>query len=186
MCMFLTLSLFKTNKRCLLTCLFLYDENYWEFKDFILTFSQCLPKKYIVSMKIHGTYIVLETCEEFVLVRYLYFVWGSHMTLKTGYRKHEDPQVVLKIVKRLGKASIETVKATGSIPSRVILKTRKKKWYLIPPCLILSIKSYRSRVKWNNPRERVVPSPSPRFSCYWKGKPRVAFENSQPTLLLLT
>ena len=33
----------------------------------------------------------------------------------------------------------------GSIPSRVILKTQK--WYLILPCLILSIIRYGSRVK---------------------------------------
>ena len=37
----------------------------------------------------------------------------------------------------------------GSIPSRVIPKTLK--WYLIPPCLILSNIRYVSRVKWSNP-----------------------------------
>ena len=28
---------------------------------------------------------------------------------------------------------------------------RLKKWYLMPPCLTLSIIKYRSRVKWSNP-----------------------------------
>ena len=37
----------------------------------------------------------------------------------------------------------------GSIPGRVIPKTLK--WYLIPPCLTLSIIRYGSRVKWSNP-----------------------------------
>ena len=34
----------------------------------------------------------------------------------------------------------------------------KKKWYLMPPCLALSIIRYRSRVKWSNPGNGVVPS----------------------------
>ena len=39
-----------------------------------------------------------------------------------------------------------------------------KKWYLIPPCLTLSIIRYVSRVKWSNPGKGVVPSPTPRYS----------------------
>ena len=38
---------------------------------------------------------------------------------------------------------------------------RLKRWYLIPPCLSLSIIRYRSRVKWSNSRKGVVPSPIP-------------------------
>ena len=37
----------------------------------------------------------------------------------------------------------------GSIPGRVIPKAQK--WYLMPPCLTLSIIRYGSRVKWSNP-----------------------------------
>ena len=44
----------------------------------------------------------------------------------------------------------------GSIPDRVIPKTQK--WYLIPPCLTLSIIRYGSRVKWVNRGKGVVPS----------------------------
>ena len=40
----------------------------------------------------------------------------------------------------------------GSIPGRVIPKT-KKKWYLVPSCLTLSIIRYRSRVKWSDPEK---------------------------------
>ena len=42
----------------------------------------------------------------------------------------------------------------GSIPSRVITKT--KKWYLMPPKQTLSIIRYGSSVKWNNPGKGVT------------------------------
>ena len=41
---------------------------------------------------------------------------------------------------------------------------RLKNWYLIPPCLTLSIIRYISRVKWNNQGKGVAPSPTPRCS----------------------
>ena len=53
----------------------------------------------------------------------------------------------------------------GSIPGRVLPKTFKK-WYLIPPCLTLSIIRYVSRVKWSNPGKEVVPFPTPWCSRY--------------------
>ena len=34
---------------------------------------------------------------------------------------------------------------------------RLKKWYLIPPCLIICIMRYFLSVKWNNPGKGVVP-----------------------------
>ena len=55
----------------------------------------------------------------------------------------------------------------GSIPGRVIPKTQK--WYLIPPCLTPSNIRYVSRVKWNNQRKGVAPSPTPWCSSYWRG-----------------
>ena len=48
----------------------------------------------------------------------------------------------------------------GSIPGRVIPKTQK--WYLMPPCLTLSIIRHGSRVKWSNPGKRIMPSTTPR------------------------
>ena len=60
-----------------------------------------------------------------------------------------------------------------SIPGRVISKTQK--WFLIPICLTLSIIKYGSRVKWINPAEGVLPSPTPRWCNYWKGSLQVAF-----------
>ena len=56
----------------------------------------------------------------------------------------------------------------SSIPGR-----RLKNWYLMPPCLILSIIRYGSRVKLSNPGNGVAPSPTPRYSSYRKG----AFES---------
>ena len=49
----------------------------------------------------------------------------------------------------------------GSVPGRIIPKTQKKKkkknWYLMPPCLTLSIIRQGSRVKWSNPGNGVAP-----------------------------
>ena len=52
----------------------------------------------------------------------------------------------------------------GSIPGRVIQKTQK--WYLISPCLTLSIIRNGSRVKWCNTGKGVVPFPTPWCSSY--------------------
>ena len=62
----------------------------------------------------------------------------------------------------------------GSILGLVIPKTQK--WYLMPPYLTLNIIRYESRVKWNNPGNRVAPSPTPQCSSYWKGSPRVTLD----------
>ena len=51
---------------------------------------------------------------------------------------------------------------------------RPKKWYLISPCLTLSIIRYVSRVTWSNPEKRVVPFPTPWYYSYGKGCLRVA------------
>ena len=58
-----------------------------------------------------------------------------------------------------------------------------KKWYLIPPCLTLSIIRYISKVKWSNPGEGVVPSTRPQCSSYWKGSFRVALDYSRQIYL---
>ena len=55
------------------------------------------------------------------------------------------------------------------VQSHVESYQRLKKWYLIPPCLTLSIIRYVSRVMWNNPGKGVAPSTTPRCSSYWKG-----------------
>ena len=62
----------------------------------------------------------------------------------------------------------------GSIPARVISKTRK--WYLISHCSILSVIRYVSRVKWSNPGKGVMLFSTHRYSCYWKGSLRVTFD----------
>ena len=55
-------------------------------------------------------------------------------------------------------------------------KLKKKKWYLVRPCLTLSIIRYGSRVKWSNPGNGVAPSPTPWCSSYWKGSLRVTLD----------
>ena len=70
----------------------------------------------------------------------------------------------------------------GSIPGRVIPKTQK--WYLMPPCLTLSIIRYGSRVKWSNPGKGVAPSPTPWCSKLSKREPSGHPRLWSPTLLL--
>ena len=60
-----------------------------------------------------------------------------------------------------------------------------KKWSLMLPCLTFSIIRYRSRVKWSNPGNGVVPSPPPRCSSYWKGSFQVALNYGHQLYLLL-
>ena len=51
-----------------------------------------------------------------------------------------------------------------------------KKWYLIPPCLILSTRRCGSRVTLSNPEKGVAPSPTPWCSSYRKGSFRVTLD----------
>ena len=67
------------------------------------------------------------------------------------------------------------VRETG-VQSQVESYQRLKKWYLIPPCLTPSIIRYVSRIKWSNPGKRVVQSPTPRCSSYWKGSLQVTLD----------
>ena len=60
-----------------------------------------------------------------------------------------------------------------------------KRWYLMPPCLTLSIIRYGSRVKWGNPGKRVAPFPKTRCSRYWKKSLRVPLDHSHQVYLLI-
>ena len=62
------------------------------------------------------------------------------------------------------------------VQSQVESYQRLKKWYLIPPCLILRIIRYVSRVKWSNPGKGISPSLTLWCSSYWKGSFRVALD----------
>ena len=55
------------------------------------------------------------------------------------------------------------------VHSRVESYQRLKKWYLMPPCLVLSTIRWGSRVKWSNPGKGVAPSPTPQCRSYRKG-----------------
>ena len=56
------------------------------------------------------------------------------------------------------------------VQSQVESYQRLKKWYLVPPCLTLSVIRYRSRVKQSNKGNGVAPSPTPLCSSYWKAR----------------
>ena len=62
----------------------------------------------------------------------------------------------------------------GSILGRIISKTLK--WYLMPPCLTLSIIRYLLMIKSNNIGEGLAPSPTTLCSSYWKGSLPVALD----------
>ena len=64
------------------------------------------------------------------------------------------------------------------VQSHVKSYQRLKKWYLLPPCLILSIIRYISRVKCCNTEKGVVPTPTPRCSSYWRGSLYVTLDYS--------
>ena len=53
---------------------------------------------------------------------------------------------------------------------------RLKKWYLISPCLALSITRYGSRVKWSNPGKGGAPFPTPYCCSYRKGSLQVTLD----------
>ena len=55
------------------------------------------------------------------------------------------------------------------VRSQIESYQRLKKWYLMPPCLTLSIIRYGSRVNWSNPGKGVAPFPTLWSSSYQKG-----------------
>ena len=65
------------------------------------------------------------------------------------------------------------------VQSKVESYQRLKKWYLIPPCLTLSIIRYGSRVKWINPGKGVATSSTPQCSSSWKGSILVSLDNNR-------
>ena len=71
------------------------------------------------------------------------------------------------------------------VQSQVESYQRLKKWYLILPCLILSIIRYVSRVKWSNPRKEVVPFPTFWCNSYWKRSFQVALNCGRQLYFLL-
>ena len=72
------------------------------------------------------------------------------------------------------------------VQSQVESYQRLKKWYLMPPCLTLSIIRYGSRVKWNNPGKGVAPSPTHWCSKLSKREPSGRPRLWSPTLLTFT
>ena len=71
----------------------------------------------------------------------------------------------------MGRVFINGTDVGVTISGRAIPKL--KKWCLITSSLTLSIISYVSRVKCNNPRKIVSPFPTTRSSRYRKGSPQL-------------
>ena len=64
---------------------------------------------------------------------------------------------------------VECLPMVQEIAVETQVESRLKKWYLMLPFLKLSIIRQGSRVKWSNPWNGVVPSPTPRCSSWYKG-----------------
>ena len=78
---------------------------------------------------------------------------------------------------------VNVLEDRSSIPSRVIPKTQK--WYLMWPCLTLSIIRYGSCVKWSNPGKGIAPPPMTWCSSQWKWSLRVTFQYCRQLYLLI-
>ena len=103
-------------------------------------------------------------------------------TLTTIWVTHKSSDVsLLFTIGLMSRVFASDSEDRGSIPGRV--HTRLQKWYLIPPCLTLSIIRYGSRVKWSNPGNGITPSPIPQCGNYWKGSLRVTIKVNSTWLL---
>ena len=69
------------------------------------------------------------------------------------------------------------------VQSQVESYQRLKKWYLMPPCLTLSIIRYGSRVRVEQSREGVAPSPTYWCSSYRKGSLQVTLDYGRQLIL---
>ena len=71
------------------------------------------------------------------------------------------------------------------VQSQVESYQRLTKWYLMLPCLKLSIVRYGSRVRWSNPGKGVAPSPTTWCSSYRKKCHWVTLDYGHQLFLLL-
>ena len=84
------------------------------------------------------------------------------------FRRNPTYRLINPTNTSMGKISKIILQGSDWVQSQVKLYQRLKKWYLMPPCLTLSIIRYVSRVKWSNPGKGGAPSPTPRCGSYWK------------------
>ena len=103
-----------------------------------------------------GSPVISEPCNIFVPVKLLLSVLHNHILHSTPLMNYLTLDIPIGLV---GRVFANGPGDRGSIPGRAI--QRLKKWYLMPPCLTLSIIRSGSRVKWSNPGKGVAPSPTP-------------------------
>ena len=99
-------------------------------------------------------------------------VEGQNITLCPGFMQDREPfEICSPIIREI------------RIQSQIEAYQRLKKWYLIPPCLTLSIIRYGSRVKWSNPRKEIAPFPRSWCCSFRKGNLRVTLNYGRPLLI---
>ena len=106
------------------------------------------------------------------------------MTMGKGHFVYSIISLQVQLQRRIYNHQVTTGRGECSpmaretrVQSQVESYQRLKKWYLMIPCLTLSIiKRYGLRVKWSNPGKGVVPSPTSWCSSYWKGSLRITLD----------
>ena len=108
-----------------------------------------------------------------VLSIYIYiYIYGQYLYIYIYIYIYIKPDICQAVRETWVRSQVESYK-------------RLKKWYLMPPCLTLSIIRYGSRVKWSNPGKVVAPSPTPWCSKLSEREPSGHPRLWSPTLLLL-
>ena len=95
---------------------------------------------------------------------------NSHLSKVHAIRIHIE-QNILKIKEKKKRLECSPLARETWVQSQVESYQRLKKWYLMRPCLTLSIIRYGSRVKWSNPGKGVALSPTPWCSKLSKREP---------------
>ena len=115
-----------------------------------------------------------------------YYTWNY---LTVSKQKTSIIEVILLLANKFALFLLKIMVPTNILSSPIVRETgvqfqvdshqRLEKVYLMSPCLTLSIIRQRSRVKWCNPGNGVVPSTTPRCISYCKGSLRVILDNGR-------
>ena len=106
-----------------------------------------------------------------------YLDWGPlRVQLKNKNRYIDFRRTSLKKITFISVMNSIILYKETWVQSQVESYQRVKKWYLMPPCITLSIIRYGSGVKWSNTRKGITPSPTPTCSSYRKVRLRITLD----------
>ena len=119
-----------------------------------------------LSKSIHSCQTVPHIAKILVTFDSPYYLKATCPRLENGYKNIPSSNFVPGYDKLNWSISHTHIFQETGVQSQVESYQRRKKWYLLPPCLTLRIIRLGSRVKWSNPEKGVVPSPTPQCSSY--------------------